>query len=249
MVLRHAGGTTSAQLRGALDQGSVTALNADGSGCSSYLAGILLFIPGFITDFVGACCCCSTSRSRRALAARVRAEATAWSIWRPSNGAASTIRRWRTGARTTSIVRLCVARFCPPNRRGWAPARPCSAADPMLANRRNRGSVHDHDQWRPDRGEPVNWRRSSTCWRNTSRTSRSRTRTRRARCRRRQQPQINIQIKVKPRQLSQTDYRGRAEARRQGRERRQAAVRFDLDLCGRVSHRRTCRRKPERHRA
>jgi UPF0716 protein FxsA len=53
MVLRHAGGTHISRLRVALDQGSVTALNADGSGSLTLLAGILLFIPGFITDFLG----------------------------------------------------------------------------------------------------------------------------------------------------------------------------------------------------
>jgi UPF0716 protein FxsA len=53
MVLRHAGGTHISRLRVALDQGSVTALNADGSGSLTLLGGILLFIPGFITDFLG----------------------------------------------------------------------------------------------------------------------------------------------------------------------------------------------------
>ena len=52
-VLRYAGGTHISRLRVALDQGSVAALNADGSGSLTLLAGILLFIPGFITDLLG----------------------------------------------------------------------------------------------------------------------------------------------------------------------------------------------------
>jgi UPF0716 protein FxsA len=53
LVLRHAGGSHIARVRGALDQGSFAALQADGSGGAILLAGILLLIPGFITDVVG----------------------------------------------------------------------------------------------------------------------------------------------------------------------------------------------------
>ena len=53
LVLRHAGGSHIARVRGALGQGSFTALQADGSGGVILLAGILLLIPGFITDGVG----------------------------------------------------------------------------------------------------------------------------------------------------------------------------------------------------
>ena len=53
LVLRQAGGNPIARVRGALDQGSFTALQADGSGGAILLAGILLLIPGFITDVVG----------------------------------------------------------------------------------------------------------------------------------------------------------------------------------------------------
>lgn len=52
LVLRLAGGSHIARVRGALDQGSFTALQADGSGGAILLAGILLLIPGFITDVV-----------------------------------------------------------------------------------------------------------------------------------------------------------------------------------------------------
>jgi UPF0716 protein FxsA len=49
LVLRHAGGSHIARVRVALDQGSFTALQADGRGGAFLLAGILLLIPGFIT--------------------------------------------------------------------------------------------------------------------------------------------------------------------------------------------------------
>ena len=53
LVLRHAGGSHIARVRVALDQGSFTALQADDSGGLILLAGILLLIPGFITDALG----------------------------------------------------------------------------------------------------------------------------------------------------------------------------------------------------
>jgi len=53
MVLRHAGGAHISRVRAALDEGSVTALSADGTGSLTLLAGILLMIPGFITDALG----------------------------------------------------------------------------------------------------------------------------------------------------------------------------------------------------
>ncbi len=52
-LLRHAGGAHISRVRAALDSGSVTALSADGTGSLTLLAGILLLVPGFITDFVG----------------------------------------------------------------------------------------------------------------------------------------------------------------------------------------------------
>jgi UPF0716 protein FxsA len=53
LVLRHASGNHIARVRVALDQGSFTTLQADGTGTVTLLVGILLLIPGFITDFVG----------------------------------------------------------------------------------------------------------------------------------------------------------------------------------------------------
>ena len=53
LVLRHAGGNHIARVRVALNQGSFTALQADNTGAMTLLAGILLLIPGFITDVVG----------------------------------------------------------------------------------------------------------------------------------------------------------------------------------------------------
>ena len=53
LVLRHAGGNHIARVRVALGEGSFTALQADSSGGLILLAGILLLIPGFITDLLG----------------------------------------------------------------------------------------------------------------------------------------------------------------------------------------------------
>ena len=53
LVLRHAGGNHIARMRVAMAQGSFTSLQADSSGGLILLAGILLLIPGFITDFIG----------------------------------------------------------------------------------------------------------------------------------------------------------------------------------------------------
>ena len=53
MVLRHAGGNHIARVRVAMGDGGFTALQADGAGTATLLAGILLLIPGFITDVLG----------------------------------------------------------------------------------------------------------------------------------------------------------------------------------------------------
>jgi UPF0716 protein FxsA len=53
LILRHAGGNHIARMRVALDAGSFTALEADSAGSLTLLAGILLLIPGFITDALG----------------------------------------------------------------------------------------------------------------------------------------------------------------------------------------------------
>jgi UPF0716 protein FxsA len=53
LVLRHAGGSHIARVRVALHDGNFTALQADSSGSLILLAGILLLIPGFITDILG----------------------------------------------------------------------------------------------------------------------------------------------------------------------------------------------------
>jgi len=53
MILRHAGGAHISRVRTALDEGRVTALSADGTGSLTLLAGILLLVPGFITDAIG----------------------------------------------------------------------------------------------------------------------------------------------------------------------------------------------------
>jgi UPF0716 protein FxsA len=50
LILRHAGGAHIARIRVALGQGTFTALQADSKGGLTLLAGILLLIPGFISD-------------------------------------------------------------------------------------------------------------------------------------------------------------------------------------------------------
>jgi len=57
LVLRYAGGNHIARVRLAMNQGlehgRLTALSADGIGGLMLFGGILLVIPGFITDFIG----------------------------------------------------------------------------------------------------------------------------------------------------------------------------------------------------
>lgn len=53
LLLRHGGGSHIARVRTAWDEGSFTALQADSTGGIVLLAGILLLIPGFITDLAG----------------------------------------------------------------------------------------------------------------------------------------------------------------------------------------------------
>ena len=53
MVLRHAGSNHIARVRVAMAESSFTALQADSAGSLALLAGILLLIPGFITDILG----------------------------------------------------------------------------------------------------------------------------------------------------------------------------------------------------
>jgi UPF0716 protein FxsA len=53
LILRHAGGYHIARVRTAFGQGHFTAWRADGTGGAVLVAGILLLIPGFITDCLG----------------------------------------------------------------------------------------------------------------------------------------------------------------------------------------------------
>ena len=56
LLLRHAGGNHIARVRVAMNQGlaqgSFTAVQADSVGTATLFAGILLLIPGFITDML-----------------------------------------------------------------------------------------------------------------------------------------------------------------------------------------------------
>jgi UPF0716 protein FxsA len=53
LVLRHVGGNHIARVRVAMGEGGFTALQADSAGTFTLMAGILLLIPGFITDVLG----------------------------------------------------------------------------------------------------------------------------------------------------------------------------------------------------
>lgn len=53
MVLRHAGGNHVARVRVAMGNGGISAVQADSAGFAVLFAGILLLIPGFITDVLG----------------------------------------------------------------------------------------------------------------------------------------------------------------------------------------------------
>jgi UPF0716 protein FxsA len=55
LILRHATGGHITRMRVALDEGHFTSLQADESGGLIVTAGILLLIPGFITDIVALC--------------------------------------------------------------------------------------------------------------------------------------------------------------------------------------------------
>jgi len=53
LMLRHAGGSHIARIRVAMTEANFSALQADTTGGLILLAGILLLIPGFITDAIG----------------------------------------------------------------------------------------------------------------------------------------------------------------------------------------------------
>jgi UPF0716 protein FxsA len=55
VVLRHAGGDHMARMRVVFKDGNLTAFQADSRGARVLLGGILLLIPGFITDVVAVC--------------------------------------------------------------------------------------------------------------------------------------------------------------------------------------------------
>jgi len=52
-VLRFGGGTHISRVRVAMSAGNFNSLQADGAGFFTLLAGILLLVPGFITDAIG----------------------------------------------------------------------------------------------------------------------------------------------------------------------------------------------------
>jgi UPF0716 protein FxsA len=54
LVLRHAGGREIARIRRALEQGEISAGAAAGGALAVGFGGILLLLPGFVTDILGA---------------------------------------------------------------------------------------------------------------------------------------------------------------------------------------------------
>jgi len=74
LILRHAGGNHVARMRVVLGDNRLTALEADGTGVATLLAGFLLLIPGFITDALALVVL--VAPLRRALAALLRRGAT-----------------------------------------------------------------------------------------------------------------------------------------------------------------------------
>jgi UPF0716 protein FxsA len=53
LLLRHAGGSHISRLRVAMAEGNFSTLQADATGGMILLSGVLLVIPGFITDALG----------------------------------------------------------------------------------------------------------------------------------------------------------------------------------------------------
>ena len=104
MVLRHAGGNHIARVRVAMGEGGFTALQADSAGTLTLLAGILLLIPGFITDVLGLLLLLAPLR--RMLGALLglagaRTPPTAWSISTPEQWHRCPTPRCPTGATTS----------------------------------------------------------------------------------------------------------------------------------------------------
>ncbi|HZP74557.1 MAG TPA: FxsA family protein [Pseudolabrys sp.] len=53
LVLRYGGGAHVSRIRVALNDGGISGVNTDGAGFMILLAGILLLLPGFISDVLG----------------------------------------------------------------------------------------------------------------------------------------------------------------------------------------------------
>ena len=70
LLLRQAGRKQLASLGGALGSGGLTAIAVSGSGALVLIAGILLIIPGFITDILALLLLLPAARVRMAGAAR-----------------------------------------------------------------------------------------------------------------------------------------------------------------------------------
>ncbi len=137
-ILRHATGSHIARIRAAMGEGGLLAIQADRDGGLVLFAGILLLIPGFITD---ALAIILLSAALWRAAARRRRQTTLWSISHLNSGTRCRTPPCPIGAMTTGnedrkrLHRPGIGRG-PTERR-----RPCSLLDPMLANRRATGCV------------------------------------------------------------------------------------------------------------
>lgn len=66
LVLRHAGRRKIAHFRVAVTDNDVTGIQANTGGFLTVLAGFLLFVPGFLTDLLGAALLIAPSAARSA---------------------------------------------------------------------------------------------------------------------------------------------------------------------------------------
>ncbi len=240
LVLRRAGRGRLARFRVAVADTDVAGIQANTGGFLTVLAGLLLFLPGFLTDLIGAALLIGPVR--RWCGSDLPPLGAPPQSGRPLDHR-SRAGRMAAGARPRAFEPFQTAR-------PRLTSRPIAAFLSALERRVShtarlrqtdvtvRRRVHrEHHQRRPGRSpRDQSRRRSSRSWRNTSRISRSRIRTRRARCSSQPQPQINISGQRQRQAAGRHRHRGRAEARRQGRSRRHGAVQLRARLRRRVPH-------------
>lgn len=113
LVLRRAGHQQMARFRVAVIDTDITGIEANPGGFVTVLAGLLLFLPGFLTDLIGAALLiravpglAAGPSSRGCGPAKLTAQ---WSILRLKNGERCRIASYRAdGATRTEIPRVLV---------------------------------------------------------------------------------------------------------------------------------------------